>query len=150
MNQQQPEESLTFKIGLSGTFWSKFPKYSVAVNGQSFAKGIIGSSDTGYIEFTCNLQENTEHELQIRLENKIKDDTVENEDKTGIVKDMLLNIDSIEIDGIDIGQLKWTASKFYPDDKGYNELANCVNLGWNGTYVLKFNSPFYPWLLENM
>jgi hypothetical protein len=74
-----------------------------------------------------------------------------------------LNIDSIEIDEIDLGSLLWTASKYYPNypvvyktkmqSEGVNlpELVdNCVNLGWNGKWTLPFQSPFYIWLLENI
>ena len=80
-----------------------------------------------------------------------------------IVKDLLLNIDSIEIDEIDIGSLKWTASNYtpmYPESYTQHvlrtgqeietELKNCVNLGWNGTWSLPFTSPVYIWLLENI
>ena len=63
---------------------------------------------------------------------------------------MLLNIDSIEIDEIDISELKWSASEFVADDPNRPTLQECVNLGWNGSYQLKFTSPFYLWLLENM
>jgi hypothetical protein len=34
--------------------------------------------------------------------------------------------------------------------KEIDHLDNCVNLGWNGTYTLKFASPFYIWLLEKL
>ena len=66
-----------------------------------------------------------------------------------ITRDMLLNIESIEIDDIDLGVLKWTLSEFTPDDTAIAPLKSCVNLGWNGTYRLTFNTPFYVWLLEH-
>ena len=68
---------------------------------------------------------------------------------------MLLNIDGITIDDISLGQLLWNAEYILDKPQQYNskeitELANCVNLGWNGTYVFKFTSPFYIWLLEKL
>ena len=69
---------------------------------------------------------------------------------------MLLNIESIEIDDIDIGHLRYTASKYELVKKQVfngaivSELKSCVNLGFNGTYVMQFDSPFYLWLLENL
>lgn len=145
-------ESLGFKIGLSGTYWDKKPIYSVLVDGVEYAKGaIVGDSNTVQIvEFTADLADDKDHSLQIRLENKTMSDVVESEDKSVILKDMLLNIESIEIDGIDMGQLKWSKSEFVGDSAERPTLQNCVNLGWNGTYHFSFSCPFYLWLLENM
>jgi hypothetical protein len=100
------------------------------------------------IEFSADVLEEQEHCLEIRLENKTNSDTIARGDE--IVKDMLLNIDSIEIDEIDLGEVKWNKSEFVADDPNRPTLKNCVNLGWNGSYQLKFTSPFYLWLLENM
>ena len=103
---------------------------------------------TEYVEFECEIPEG-DNTLEIKLLNKEDSDTVQNEDKSAIVKDMLLNVESLEIDDIDLDSLKWTASKFVPVDTTKPTLESCVNLGWNGTYSLTFTSPFYLWLLEN-
>ena len=92
----QSKETLKFKIVLSGTFWDKVPAYSVLINSHEYASGTTNTEQL--VEFSCDLDEDTEHTLEIRLTNKSDNDTVENEDKTAIIKDMLLNIDSIEID----------------------------------------------------
>ena len=68
---------------------------------------------------------------------------------------MLLNIDDITIDDISLGNLLWSAEYLLDTPQTYNgqtitKLDSCVNLGWNGSYSLKFTSPFYLWLLENM
>jgi len=60
---------------------------------------------------------------------------------------MMLNIESIVIDDIDIGNLKWTLSKYIVDTpvevdgKTTDTLENCVNLGWNGAYTIEFDCP---------
>ena len=145
-------ETLTVKIGLSGTYWDRAPAFSVLLDGVKQTEGTITSPSgvVQYIEFTADLAEEQEHLLEIRLDNKTCADTVENEDKTAIVKDMLLNVESIEIDDIDLDQLTWTASEFVSDDPANPVIKNCVNLGWTGAYKLKFNCPFYLWLLESM
>jgi len=145
-------ENLHIKVGLSGTFWDKPPKYSILFNGRVIYDHVVmpEQNTVVYKEFDVEAEEDKEHLLEIRLENKLYSDTVENADKTAILKDMLLNIQSIEIDDIDIGTLKWTASKFVGDDPKKPVLENCINLGWNGSYQLKFSSPFYLWLLENL
>jgi len=144
-------ESLHFKIGLSGTYWDKHPVYSILIDDclQETREIEVPDGEVFFVEFDANIAEGL-HNLKIRLENKNNFDTVQNEDKTSIINDMLLNIKSIEIDEIDLGQLIWTASSFVSDDPDRPELKNCVNLGWNGTWTLPFNSPFYIWLLENI
>ena len=148
MSDSQPNsESLSFKIGLTATYWGKKPQYTVLLNGTTYREGHCDES-LSIIEFSADVLEEQEHCLEIRLENKTNSDTIARGDK--IVKDMLLNIDSIEIDEIDLGEVKWNKSEFVADDPNRPTLKNCVNLGWNGSYQLKFTSPFYLWLLENM
>lgn len=140
-------ETLSYKIGLSGTFFNNVPAYSILVNGIKQTSGKV-SAETEIIEFSADIEDDQEHILEIRLENKtIRDTVTENGE---IVKDTLLNIDSIAIDDIELGELKWSMSEFVADDPSRPTLLRCVNLGWNGSYRLKFTSPFYLWLLENM
>ena len=148
MSDSQPNlETLSFKIGLTGTYWQRKPRYTVLVNGNKQAEGSCDLSLTE-IEFSLDLEEEKDHLLEIRLENKATSDTVLYDGK--IIKDMLLNIESIEIDEIELGEIKWSLSEFVADNPERETLKRCVNLGWNGSYQLKFSSPFYLWLLENM
>lgn len=140
-------ETLSYKIGLSGTFFNNVPAYSILVNGIKQTSGKV-SAETEIIEFSADIEDDQEHILEIRLENKTNRDTVTENGE--IVKDTLLNIDSIAIDDIELGELKWSMSEFVADDPSRPTLLRCVNLGWNGSYRLKFTSPFYLWLLENM
>jgi hypothetical protein len=152
MNQQQPEtETLTFKIGISGLYWDKNPQYSIHINKDTILHSIIKSPSNQivYHEFTYTLESDQEFNLEIRLLNKTDSDTVQDSEKN-IVKDMILNIESIEIDGIELEFLKWSESVFTPENPTKPTLKNCVNLGWNGAYKLSLTSPFYLWLLEKM
>ena len=153
MNQLlRNSETLKFRIGVSGSYWDKKPAYSVSVDGVEQACAVI-AADTGvveYAEFTLAVAEDSPHLLEIKLLNKTDDDVVQSQDKTEIVKDMLLNIESISIDDIELGQIKWDQSEFVAEDPVRPTLKNCVNLGWNGSYQLKFDSPFYLWLLEKL
>ncbi len=148
----QPKESLNFEIKLSGTHWNKHPEFSVWLDDQLILKDKI-VFDTHTVRFERDVTEN-EHSLKIRLENKDqKTDTVIENDQ--IVKDMLLNIDDITIDDISLGNLLWTAEYHLDQPQEYQgktitQLDSCVNLGWNGSYILKFSSPFYLWLLEKL
>lgn len=137
-------ENLNFKITLSGTYWDKKPEYDILLNDVVMSHDFAGENNT--VEFTTDLEEDAKHTLCVRLLNKQDSDTIQNEDKTEIVKDMLLNIEDVSIDDISIGPIKWTHSKYVANGETYK---NCVNLGWNGDWILEFESPFYLWLLEN-
>jgi hypothetical protein len=154
-------EKIHFKITLSGTYWDKQPHYVILVDDQEYVNAYITkpSDETEYVEFDCEVEEEQEHVLRIRLDNKMIQDTVTDTtdpDNHVIVKDMLLNIIDIEVDDIELGtlvQMKSTFKYDYPQNSpapGATEWANCVNLGFNGTYELGFSSPFYLWLLDNI
>ena len=146
------EENLSFKISLTGTFWDRRPQFSVWLDDHVVVQSEIAGSAEQIVSFERRVDEGL-HELKIRLENKADADTViENGE---VVKDMLLNIDDITIDDISLGNLLWSAEYILDKKRIYkgqeiDHLDGCVNLGWNGTYVLKFSSPFYIWLLEKL
>ena len=144
-------EKLHFKISLSGTYWSKQPVYTILVNDKIVKTDTItaASNEVFVVEFDQELVSGPA-KLQIRLENKDNSDTVQNEDKTEILKDLLLNIVNLEIDDINLGILRYSKSQFVGDDLTRSVMNECVNLGWNGTWTLSFESPFYIWLLENL
>jgi len=145
-------EKLHFKIGLSGTYWAKRPIYSILVNDQvkETCEITTASDEVFFVEFDCEVSEGP-CTLKIRLENKENPDTVTDDttEEFVILKDMLLNIESVEIDEIDLGNLLFTA-KFIGDDPSRPVLDKCKHLGWNGAWTLEFASPFYIWLLENI
>jgi hypothetical protein len=146
------EEKLSFVVALSGTFWERRPQFSIWLDDHAVIQSEIVSTAQQLVTFEHTIDEGP-HTLKIRLENKISADTViENGE---VVKDMLLNIDDITIDDISLGNLLWTAEYILDEKQTYqgkeiDHLDGCVNLGWNGTYILKFTSPFYIWLLEKL
>ena len=146
------EEKLSFVVSLSGTYWDHRPQFSVWLDDHVVVQSEISDSASHPISFERTVDEGL-HTLKIRLENKTTADTIiENND---IVKDMILNIDDVIIDDISLGNLLWSAEYILDEKQIYqgqeiDRLDGCVNLGWNGTYVLKFSSPFYIWLLEKL
>lgn len=157
-------EKLKFKIGLSGSHPDKQPEFRIRLNENEYVHTSLtkGPNEVEYFEFESELIEG-DQTLHIELLNKRIGDTIFDE-TNNIIGDLLLSIESIEIDEIDIGSLKWTLSEYRPiypkphlitviKETGSppNEVVkNCVNLGWNGTWTLPFQSPFYIWLLENL
>ena len=150
------KETLHFKITLSGTYFNNPPQYRVLLNDTEYASGTVNvpSDEDFFVEFETEVNEDSTSKLKIVLQNKIKQDTVTENDN--IIADTLLNIQNISVDDIDLGILLWTHSVYHLDEPcTYNnetvsQLKNCVNLGFNGTYEFEFGSPFYLWLLENI
>jgi hypothetical protein len=144
-------ETLHFRIGLAGSYWNKRPEYTILINDSEVSRAQIdhASAETFYVEFEHEIVEGP-CTLKIRLENKDDSDTIQNEDKKAIVKDMLLHIRTVEIDEIDLGNLVYTKTRFIGDDPDRPTLDKCIDLGWNGAWILEFESPFYIWLLENI
>ena len=146
------EENLNFSISLSGTYWNKKPQFSVWLDDHVVTQSEIASEAEQIVNFERKIIEGP-HTLKIRLENKTTSDTITENGE--VVKDMLLNIDDITIDDISLGNLLWSAEYVLDHPHLYkgktiDHLDSCVNLGWNGTYTLKFTSPFYIWLLEKL
>ena len=146
------EENLSFQIRLTGTFWDRRPQFSVWLDDHVVTQSEIAGAAEQVVSFERRIDEGT-HELKIRLENKTTSDTVVENGE--VVKDMLLNINDITIDDISLGNLLWSAEYILDKKQTYegqeiDHLDGCVNLGWNGTYTLKFSSPFYIWLLEKL
>jgi hypothetical protein len=152
------QESLEFSVTVSGTYWSKKPQFSIWLDDKVIIQTEISSDAPQTHKFNHILDEG-EHTLKIKLENKtdsdILKDNYEDSSNYKIISDMILNILDITIDDISIGELIWD-SVFVPDKpqqyqgKEISQLDGCVNLGWNGTYILKFSSPYYIWLLEKL
>jgi hypothetical protein len=146
------EEKLTFAVTLSGTYWDHKPQFSIWLDDHVVTQSEIASPAQQTVDFERNILEG-EHTLKIRLENKTTADTIT--ENGAVIKDMLLNVDDITIDDISLGNLLWSAEYILDRPQEYkgktiDHLDSCVNLGWNGTYVLKFTSPFYIWLLEKL
>lgn len=93
-----------------------------------------------------------DRELRIVISGKTLDHT--RVDKTGnIIKDVVVNISNITIDEIDVGQLFHEKCVYTHDFNGTRpEIQDTFYgaAGCNGTISLKFSTPIYLWLLENM
>jgi hypothetical protein len=134
-------EAVHVRLALSGTYWGNQPQYRVLANDRVVKEGTAAALD--YIEFDFEYDANAT--LAVELVNKTHRDTVLDE-QNNIVKDLLLNIESVEIDGIDLKQMPRDLSVYTTYDN--RTVTKCINLGWNGTWRLTWTEPFYLWLLE--
>lgn len=149
-------ENLSFKLTLDATwhpeFQEEFPICSIMINDEKCGGPYAIRAETT-IEFDHDCAE--ENTLCIRFNNKMQKDVVL-DDEGNIIKDKLLHIKKIEIDDIDITNLCHFHSVYTPTDPWFKEnfdvdsLRNHMDLGWKGTWEVRFNTPFYIWLLETM
>jgi hypothetical protein len=164
----QEKEHLDFKLGISGTFWDRRPKFEILVNDEVFKSGeIAADSDVvEYHEFSAEVEHDHDHVVSVKFTNKTPDQTVKapesTEENLVIAKDMLLNIVSLEINDVEIpiGADYGIDEKFgiyrvdvpvnYKGQENVTDIPGIKNLGWNGRYDVPFRAPFYIWLLENI
>ena len=92
------------------------------------------------------------HVLRITLKNKLPEHT-KLDDQSNIVSDALLSVSKISFDGIDCSQIVQDLSVYHHNFNGTmpdTEDQFFGDMGCNGTVELKFVTPVYLWLLENM
>jgi hypothetical protein len=156
-------EKLKFKLELYATMWDRPPHAEILLNNKSYFKGdITGTEDKpDLIEFEHELAEGEKSELIIKRSGKLVNQTVVN-DKGDLLKDQLLHIKSIEIDEIELGALvyegvytprypePWASQQRRAGVELQESFKNVTTIGHDGTWRLKFESPFYMWLLENL
>ena len=156
-------EKLKFKLELYATMWDQPPHAEILINDIShFTGDITGTEDKPtVVEFEREFTEGEKNELIIERSGKIKGQTVVNENGD-ILKDQLLHIKSMEIDEIDLGALvyegvytpkypePWATQQREAGQDLKDSFKNVTQMGHDGTWAFKFESPFYMWLLENL
>ena len=93
-----------------------------------------------------------DHELRFVLKNKQSDHTQVDADGN-IIGDATITVSDIEFDDIDCQYLITTLARYQHDFNGTGESTSQSfhgELGCNGTVTLKFSTPIYIWLLENL
>ena len=97
-------------------------------------------------------EDDAEHQLCVVLKNKLPEHTVIDADGH-ITQDAVINVGSFEFEEIDVNQIvqdlviythDFNGSAAETQDKFFG------SMGCNGTLSLKFTTPIYLWLLENM
>ncbi len=93
-----------------------------------------------------------EHELRIVLQGKLPEHTKIDE-QGNIISDATLQISNVTIDDLDVNTVFQSHSVYTHNFNGtQSEIKDTFHgiAGCNGTLSLKFNTPVYLWLLENM
>lgn len=93
-----------------------------------------------------------EHELRIVMKHKQAAHTFL-DDQGNIVQDAVLTVSDLEFDDINIMQVVTEQAKYVHDFNGSQPTDThrfYGDMGCNGTVSMKFTTPVYLWLLENM
>ena len=152
-------EKLKFKLELYATMWDKPPHAEILIGDKShFTGDITGTEDKpDVVEFEQTLDEGKEYNIIINRSGKFRNQTVVN-DKGDIIKDQLLHIKAMEIDEIDVGALvfegvytpkypePWATQQREAGTELPESFKNVIQMGHDGTWRFKFESPFYMWL----
>ena len=93
-----------------------------------------------------------EHCFEIELHGKTPDHTKVN-DQGDIVQDVLAEIRDVALDDIQLGHMFLEKTQYHHDHNGTTDPVQTQffgSMGCNGRVKLRFTSPVYLWLLENM
>ena len=93
-----------------------------------------------------------DHQLRLILKNK-KQTHTKIDDDGNIISDATLTISDLAFDEIKLGHMVTKLATYDHDFNGTKELIQDKfygEMGCNGTVSLKFTTPIYLWLLENM
>lgn len=93
-----------------------------------------------------------DHILKIKLKNKTAEHT-QIDEQGNIISDALITVDNVYLDEINIDQLIWSHGEYVHDGNGTEVISVHKfygDMGCNGHVQLRFSSPVYLWLLENM
>ena len=127
---------------------------SILIDGEIVQQIKLSGTDTQTFEFTRDVEDG-EHTISVTHDYSADSSCA-------------LVIDKIEMDDIDIGVLAYngTYKPIYPEPWYTDEVAagrppkevignnedgsSCLFMGWEGQYDLKFSTPLYEWLLEQL
>ena len=136
------KEKLKFRVGISGNYKVTAPEYKILLDQVEIKHDFIKEpgKKIELIEFEAELDE-MEHILEVELLNK-----------NATKEHILLNIDSLEIDEIDLGFLRHTKGIIYPKvsaiTPGYHTNSK-IKIGLKGIYSDQTNGPKYEIYLNN-
>jgi light-regulated signal transduction histidine kinase (bacteriophytochrome) len=102
-------------------------------------------------EFTVS-DDPAQHVLKFVMKNKQPQHTTIDDQGT-IIKDVTLKICDLALDEIELRQVFLNLAQYHHDFNGHGQSTVAKfygEMGCNGTVELKFETPVYMWLLENM
>lgn len=160
---QPHKEKILFEIGLAAEFWDKPPHATISIDGVNHWHDDVLApiANPLVVRFWNEFVFPSTHTLSLTRTGKTPDQTQIFHD--GSLKDQMLRLMSVRIDGIDIQNIVWHRSWFEPEypvewaqqqqDAGVvleTHVRGETWLGHNGTWRMDFTSPFYKFLIDLM
>lgn len=147
-------EKINFKIDLdiiTHNDVKEHPFVNIGINGFPQFGEILDKPTV--IDIDVEIEENTENFLTIEYNNKDPENDVEFDEKH-ITKDKRVVINGIKINDIDLDFFAFDEEetfKYESTDGTVQEFGfYATKLSWNGRTTLKFTTPVYLWILENI
>lgn len=121
------------------------------INGDKVFDSVI----TEFVHFEYRINDSADvvnNELKFVLKNKNDSHTTIN-NNGDIVNDSVIKIKNLKFDDIDISNVLYHLSEYHHNNNGHGD--NVIDkfygdMGCNGTVILKFTTPIYFWLLDNL
>ena len=156
-------DDYTLTLGLAGTYWGeRYPEFDVLLDGRLIMsdKIIAVPSQKGLPNphpLPAEIEELTrqkydidvaiepgDHVLSVVFKNKLPDDTSGFQPDGTWQNDKLIHIESVCFDGVDLDHLIFSESRYtWVDADGQTQTRdNCTTMAWNGSWDLKFSTPF--------
>lgn len=151
-------EDIKISINLRGHGWDEhWPKCRISVDGSVFYDEFIKGEHN--VTFTATVPDDSTGVLEIEYYGKdYKRDIVLDADGNP-VKTVHIEIGEILFEDISIGQIPYNLSEVHVTEPWYlnqdsddypNPRHNDMQLSWNSSWRLEFQTPIYIWLLENL
>jgi hypothetical protein len=124
----------------------------VRFDGQEIYRCPHLSSDFQDIAHEFDDSQEREHTMEIEMLGKTQDHTQVNE-SGDIISDRVVEIEDVALDDITLGHLLTEVAEYHHDGNGTRDSMQerfYGTIGCNGVVRLRFTSPIYLWLLENM
>lgn len=154
-------EQIKFNIELFGNgFEDRWPRARILINDSTFFDGIVQNNLN--VEFTADVNGEDEHSLIIDYYNRNYKKDVVLDSNNSVVSATSIVIQRILFDDINVGMLPYNLGSIAVYEPWYLQAAekdptewpnprlNDLQLSWNSRWILKFTSPVYVWLLENL
>jgi len=154
--EQLKLETINIKVGLSITTHnnvSEHPYVNISLNGYP-QFGEYCDKDT-VVEIDVEIENDTENYLTVEYHNKDSKQDVQLGHDGAISKDKRVEITSISFDDIELDLFQLTDYNTFryesTDPEGVDAHGfDSTKLSWNGKTTLRFTTPIYIWLLENL
>jgi hypothetical protein len=150
-------EDVLFKFTFSSQWFREAPKIKIYINETLLDDVSVTAAhdDEAKNIFEYKIKLNPgENTLKLEYYNKSNITDTKIDEDGNILDDHIFRIEDIEIDEISLGFFKEKNGLFYPLDAEERKLPKAipglVNIGYNGTYELKFSVPTYIWFLETI